>query len=360
MISEYINQSASYYLSYVVPPQWLNKWVVAASILIFFVVVSKVFLFVVEKIILALTKKTKTNLDDLLIERTNKPVSWLLIFIGIRIALEFLALDNIVADYATKINNSIIYFMVIYLIAVVIVVFIDNWGMTFARKSKSKIDDILVPLFRKVTWVIATIGMAIFVLDLWGINISGILAGVGIAGLALGFAVKDSLGNIFGGISLIVSKTFHVGDKVEVEGHTGLIDEVGIRATRIKTFDNELIIVPNGVMANAIIKNYHQPSLSSRVVVPFGVEYGTKLEKLYKVIFDDVVKKMKDIEKDPAPQVVFKEMANSSLNFELRFWVSNVDDVFPKKFEANEKIYEALNKAKIGIPFPCVTVYKGK
>ena len=159
---------------------------------------------------------------------------------------------------------------------------------------------------------------------------------------------------------MILSKTFRVGDKIEVEGISGNVVEVGIRATRIRTFDNELVIVPNGTMATAIIKNYHQPNHKARVVVPFGVEYGTKIEKARKVALD-VAKGMKDIIKDdPAPFVVFKEMADSSLNFELRFWVEDVNNSWPKHWEANEKLYNALNKAKIGIPFPSMTVYKGK
>ncbi len=359
MVSEYLNETSRDLVSYIVPTQWINEYVIGLFVLVTFFLVSRLFVFIVEKFVLALTAKTKTNLDDELISKVKAPVSWLLIFIGLRIALEFLSLDNGLASAVEKINNSLLYISVIYLVIAVVVVMIDHWGKKFAKKSKTKLDDILLPLFRKTTYAVGFIVMAMMVLDLWGVNIAGILAGVGIAGLALGFAVKDSLANIFGGISLIVSKTFHIGDKVEAEGFTGIVEEVGIRATRVRTFDNELLIVPNGVMANTIIKNFHQPNLHARVVIPFGVEYGTKIDKAKKVALE-VAKSIKDIEKDPAPSVVFKEMADSSLNFELRFWVENVDDVWPKKFEANEKMYNALNKAKIGIPFPAVTVYKGK
>ncbi len=364
MLQEWVNASATTYLSYVMPPQWVNKWVVALAILIVFFILSKMFLFIVQKFVLLATSKTKTKLDDMLVEETNKPISWLLIFIGLKIALGYLSLENGLAEYSAKTNNSLIYFIVIYILIKIVVVFIDHWGEQVAKRTKSKLDDLLVPLFRKTTYVIGLIAMAIFILDEWGINIAGILAGVGVAGLAIGFAVKDSLSNIFGGIALIMSKSFTIGDKIQAEGFTGIVKEVGIRATRIRTFDNELLIIPNGIMANTIIKNYHQPNHRARVVVPFGVEYGTKIEKAKKVA-EEVMKDIKGIErKDPKPEVVFKEMADSSLNFELRFWVDDVDNVWPKKFEANEKLYNALNKAKIGIPFPTRTVYnynyKGK
>ncbi|MFC1723009.1 mechanosensitive ion channel family protein [Nanoarchaeota archaeon] len=360
MIQEWVNQSATYYMGYVLPPNLINKWVIAAAIVILFAVLSKLFVWVIQKAVLGLTAKTKTKLDDMFVKQTNAPVSWLLIFIGLRIALEFLNIQSGIGAVITKTNNSLLYFSIIFLLVRIAIVFIDYWGERFAKKSKTKLDDILIPLFRKVVYVVGFIGMAIFILDAWGINIAGILAGVGIAGLALGFAVKDSLANIFGGISLIISKTFHIGDKIEADGHKGIIEEVGVRATRVRTFNNEILIIPNGIMANTVIKNYHQPTKKARCVIPFGVEYGTKIEKAKDVALA-VAKSIKGIErKDPKPSVVFKEMADSSLNFELRFWVDDVDDVWPKKFEANEKMYNALNKAKIGIPFPCRTVYNVK
>ena len=107
------------------------------------------------------------------------------------------------------------------------------------------------------------------------------------------------------------------------------------------------------------IQNYVQPNPRVRVVVPFGVEYGTKVEKVKKVVLD-MVKKMKDVSNKPYMDVIMTEMSDSSLSFQARFWVDDYRIAYSKKIETTEKIYDALNKAKIGIPFPTRTVYLKK
>ncbi|MFC1741871.1 mechanosensitive ion channel family protein, partial [Nanoarchaeota archaeon] len=204
--------------------------------------------------------------------------------------------------------------------------------------------------------------IAIMVLDLWGVNIAGLLAGVGIAGLAIGFAVKDSLSNIFGGISMILDKTINVGDKIKLDdGTVGVVHDVAIRATRIKTYDNEILVVPNGVMSNMKIKNYNQPDMTARVVIPFTVEYGTDPDKVKKLVLEEI-KKFKDILKSPEPVVRFDEMADFALSMKAFFWVDDIGKVYPKKEEATRAIYKLLGKKKIGIPFPTQTLFvkKGK
>jgi MscS family membrane protein len=346
-------------LSYL-PPPFDNIYVVAGIIFIGFLILSKLFVYIAEKVILALTRKTKTNLDDMIVERTEHPISWLLIFIGLKIALEYLNLQNGFADFLSTASTSLIYISVGVVVVSVVVTLIDHWGKVFSRKTKSKMDDALVPLFRTTVKVIMVCLIGVMVLDLWGVNITGLLAGLGIAGLALGFAVKDSLANVFGGISLILDKTFNVGDKVELEdGTIGVVKDVGIRATRIRTYDNEAIIVPNGTLANMRIKNFHLPDVSARVSVAFGVEYGADPDKVKKIVLAEI-KKMKDVMKDPEPFVKFDEMADSALNMKAFFWVDNLDKFYPKKEEATTRIYKLLNKHRIGIPFPQMDVHLKK
>ncbi|NQU79148.1 mechanosensitive ion channel [Candidatus Woesearchaeota archaeon] len=343
-------------LSYL-PVGFDNKYIVALIIFIMFVLVSKIFIYIVEKIILSLTLKTKTKLDDKLIERTNSPISWLLIFIGIRISLEYLKLENGFAHTLSTTALSLIYIATGIVIIAVVVTLIDFYGMRITKKTKSSVDDALVPLFRKTFKAVMFILLAVIVLDLWGVNITGLLAGLGIAGLAIGFAVKDSLSNIFGGISIILDKSVNVGEKIELsDGTVGIVEDVGIRATRIKTFDNEIVIVPNGAMSTMQIKNYNHPDMKARVVVPFSIEYGADPEKAKKVALAEI-KKIKDILDDPKPSAILLEMADFSLNLKAFFWVDDISKVYTKREEALIRVYNAFEKNKIGIPFPTSTVH---
>jgi small-conductance mechanosensitive channel len=172
--------------------------------------------------------------------------------------------------------------------------------------------------------------------------------------------LQDSLKNVFGGITLILDKTFRVGDKIKLEsGEVGEIEDIGLRSTKLRTYDNELIYVPNGQLANARVQNYTRPTEMVRVSVVFGVEYGSDVKKVQKTVLG-VIKKIKDILDKPEPTVQFLEMGDFSLNFAARFWVPRWDKSFGKKLEATEKIYDALNKAKIGIAFPTQTIYLKK
>ena len=347
-------------LSQYLPAYLHNKYLFAAIIFIVFFVISRLFVYLVAKVFMGLTSKTKTKFDDHLLQDTSGPISWLLIFIGVKIAMDYLDFQNGIAYFIETTTASLIYIGVAIVLIAVLVVFINHWGKRIAKKTKSTMDDALIPLFRRTTRVAVLIIVAIMVLDLWGVNVAGLLAGVGIAGIAIGFAVKDSLANIFGGVSLIVDKTIHVGDKIKLEdGTVGIVHDVAIRATRIKTFDNEILIVPNGKLSNMIIQNYHQPDLSARVPIIVGIEYGEDPEKAKKVALESL-KGMRDIMKDPAPSAMFTEMGDFSLAIKVMFWVDSIDKVYPKKEEAMTRIYNAFNKKKIGIAFPSQTVYVKK
>lgn len=344
-------------------PAYLHsKWIFALIVFIAFFALSKLAVYIIERVILAVTSKTQTKLDDMIVDKTSGPVSWLLVFIGLKIAITFLEYQNGLTDIIDKTTTSLIYIGTGMLIISIVVVLINHWGHKVAKKTKSSMDDALVPLFRKTTRVVLLVILAIMVLDLWGVNVAGLLAGVGIAGIAIGFAVKDSLSNIFGGVSLILDKSINVGDKIELEdGTVGLVHDVGIRATRIKTYDNEILVVPNGSMSTMRLKNYNQPDRSARVVVPIGIEYGADPEKAKKVALAEI-RKMKDILKEPEPSAILLELGDFSLNMKAFFWVDDISNVYPKKEEALIRIYKAFNKKKIGIAFPTQTVHvqKGK
>ncbi|MCF7860680.1 mechanosensitive ion channel family protein [Candidatus Woesearchaeota archaeon] len=337
-----------------------NEYVISGLIVLFFVVFSRLFAILVEKTIIALTRKTKNTIDDEIVEETKSPLTWLILIFGIRLALEYLSAENQIIDIAQKIDVSIFLFILFIIAVKVIDIILRHWAKAFSRKTRSSLDNDILPLARKSIKVTLYIIAALVVLSTWGIDVTGAIAGLGIAGIAIGFAVKDSLANIFGGISLILDGAIKRNDVVLLNsGQQGTVLDVGLRSTKIKTFDNELLVVPNGQIANSIIQNFKLPNLQYRVNIKFGVEYGTKVEKVEKLILG-VLDKIKPALKDPAPQVLFLEMADFSLNFSARFWIDDVSERLSAKVEATTAIYNALNKAKIGIPFPTRTLFVKK
>ena len=201
-----------------------------------------------------------------------------------------------------------------------------------------------------------------YLLSVWGIEILPLLGALGVAGIAIALALQPVLANIFSGASMILDKTISKGDLVYLDSQTrGKILKVGMRSTKLITFDNELVIVPNTKLAESIIQNVALPEPKTRVVVPFGVAYGSDVTKVKKIVLKEIIS-MKDIllDGDHDPVVRFLEMADSSLNFKAYFYVPSFENRANALDEANTKIYNALNKAKIEIPFPQMDIHLKK
>lgn len=306
-------------------------------------------------------KRTKTELDDKLLEAMQQPVFRLIILGGFYLAVLDIGLDPILVSILLKVLVTIGYLFIIQFVLNALNIVVNHGLRDLAKKTDSALDDEIIPILHKSGMVVVWAFGLILILGAWGVDVGPFLAGLGIAGLALSFALQSTLSNVFAGISLIIDKTFRLGDKIQLDsGEIGVIHDVSLRSTRVKTYDNEILIIPNSVLANAKIKNYTQPDLKIRVVVPFSVEYGNEPEKVIKLIEGVIKKEIKDVMKDPPVSIVFTEMGASSLNFQARFWVEHFETAYAKKLEATDLIYKTLNKAKIGIPFPTQTIYVKK
>jgi len=336
----------------------INKYVYLKSflILISFFGVSKLFFFVTRKFFYSWVKKTKTKVDDKIIHRTGKPISLVLLLIGLKLSLIPL---NIGQNVISVINNVLLTFLVLlasYIAYVVFDVIINNWGMKWAKKTKSTLDDNLISLLQKTSKIIVYSLGLIYALDIWGIDIIPVLASMGIAGIAIAFALKNSLSSIIGGITLILDKSVEVGDLVELEdSNKGTVLDIGLRSTKIRTFSNELVIIPNSKLAESIIRNYTQPDVTSRVVIPFGVGYGSDIDKVKKIVLKGL-SKIENVLEEPSPFVRFSKMGDYSLDFKLYFWVNDYSNASSAEEKATILVYEALEKNDIEIPNPQMDV----
>lgn len=340
-----------------------NKYVYSLTLLLVFYLLSKFAVFLSKKVILKITGKTKTNIDDLIVEKTNRPISIILLLIGFRLALFPLGIRQNILDALEHIISSFIIIAVTYITIAVFDIIIDGWAKKVAERTKSTMDNEVVPIFHRFSRIFISIVGILFILPVWGIQIGPLLTSLGIAGVAVAFALQSTLGNIFGGVSLILDKSIKVGDKIRLDNDTmGTVMDVGLRSTKIKTWDGELITIPNGKMADSRILNFVQPDPSVRVVIDFGVEYGSDTSKVRKVVLS-TIQKIPGVLKEPEPKVPMMEMGDFALKFKALFWVENFDIKFPTKALATERIYNDLRKEGIGIPFPTRTVYmveKGK
>ncbi|NVM21338.1 MAG: mechanosensitive ion channel family protein [Desulfobacterales bacterium] len=227
----------------------------------------------------------------------------------------------------------------------------------FIRKTESKIDDIVFDLLNKFSGVIIFAVAVLLALDVLGINVVPLVAGAGVAGIAIGFAAKDTLSNLIAGILLIVDRPFEIGDRIEVwsapQGSStwGDVIDIGIRGTKIRTTDNIVIIIPNNEIMKRDIVNYTTISTDIRVRIPIGVSYDTNIKKAKSAILG-VAKTAEWVLKDRPPVVVVRQFGESSVDLELRVWIKDARRRMDTVSYMTDEIKEAFDREGIEIPYP--------
>lgn len=337
-----------------------SRYLEFLAALVITVIIAFLAKIILKQVLKPLAEKTKTKIDDIFIKSVSSIIFYIALLLGFKVGLQnFEVGENIQAIFDGIINTLLVFIVTVFLLKI-ISGFALQWTKEWKFKTKTTADERLIPFLQKILKAVVIILALIFAFNAWKINISPLLATAGIAGLAIGLAVKDSLNNILGGLQLVLDKTFKVGDKVQLEsGEMGVILDIGLRSTKLKTYDNEVIYIPNGYLANAKIKNFTHPDVSIRVNVNFGVVYGSDTEKVRQVVLE-VVKKIENVIEQPEPVVQFLKMSDFSLDFVARAWVKSYAEAYSTQLKMTDEIYNALNRANIGIPFPTRTIYTKK
>ena len=208
------------------------------------------------------------------------------------------------------------------------------------------LQSVLLKTFRVVTLVfIGTI-----VLDQLGLNVAVLIGGLSIAGIIAGFAARDSLENFISGVTILVDRPFRVGDYIEIEDEYGQVDEITLRSTRIRTVQNEIIILPNAQMITQRVVNHTKRNVL-RIDIEFGIAYKEYPEEARQVLLP-LTEDDDRVFSEPAPSVVVTGMNDSSVDMALRFYIRDPSQEVPIRWEYTEKVREALREADIEIPFP--------
>lgn len=191
--------------------------------------------------------------------------------------------------------------------------------------------------------------------DQLGINVGAALAGLGVAGIALGFAAQDSVANVISGIMIFWDKPFIVGDWIRTEGNCGKVTEITLRSTRIRTNRNTYVVIPNKSVIDAVLENYSKHG-ELRIDVPIGIAYKEDIRQAREVLLE-AVRKIPGVMAQPQPDVVVESLGDSSVNLLVRAWIETADEMQPKTFVVVEASKLALDAAGIQIPYPHLQLF---
>lgn len=238
-----------------------------------------------------------------------------------------------------------------------LMIVIDYLEKRVASQTETKVDNIIFDLVGKFAGAIIYATAAVLALDMLGINVMPFVAGAGVAGVAVGFAAKDTLSNLIAGVLLIVDRPFEIGDRIEVwsapagSATWGDVIDIGLRATRIRTTDNIVIIIPNNEIMTRDIVNYTGIDTMIRVRIDIGIAYDADMEAAKKICLD-VAGRADWIAKDPPPKVVVRSFGESSVDLQLRVWIHDARQRMNTISYITDRVKTAFDAAGIEIPFP--------
>lgn len=332
----------------------------AAIIVVISLVVAKVFYTVMKKIVLKAAARTKTTLDDEIVLAIKKPIYLAILVGGVYFASTFIAFLDPYAGLLEKLFLIIGVFVGISFLSSIVSAIISWYGKEIASKSKTKMDDTLLPLVRKIVVVIIyAIGLMI-ILRGFGIEITPLLAGLGIGGLAIALALQSTLSNLFSGAYVATDESVNAGDYIELDnGIKGFIEEIGWRSTKVKTLPNNIVIIPNSRLADSIITNYSAPQQNMSVVVPVGVGYGSDLDKVEEITIDvakHVLKKTTGADKEFDPFIRYNEFGDSNINFSVILRVNAFVDKYLVTHEFIKALKKRYDEEGIEIAWPVRTI----
>jgi MscS family membrane protein len=335
------------------------QWLVALGLIVGTMLASRLIYFLFEKVFSFFTKKTATNLDDILLDSLRGPVMFAVFLVAFFMAFKLLFFPEKLLDIFSKVLGVLIIVNITWFATRLTTALIQNYISPVAHKKASDRTKTAFPLIKKIIIITMWVISLAFILNFLGVNPSGIVAGMGIGGLAIAFAAQDVLGNFFSGGAIIASKPFVVGDRIKVEGYDGFVKEISLRTTTLLTFDGTEVIIPNSKVANSNLENITREP-RRRIKQVLTLEYSTSLAKIEKAkkILKKIIKNNNSTSDDSL--VHFTEFDSSSINLQLIYWIEDLDLILQAKDEVNTEIKKQFEKEKIGFAYPSQTIYVKK
>jgi small conductance mechanosensitive channel len=330
---------------------YATRALMAIGILFAGVVVSKIVKKISDYIVTRLLSKTETTWDDKIFMHITNAGIYLIYAAAVVIAGGQLGVDLI------PVTIAVLIFVYAHPVSGLLKVLMERIEKDFVKKTKTRADDFVFPLINKFIVSAVYILAAITAMGQLGLEVTPLLAGLGIGGIALGFAAKDTVADILAGIFIIIDRPFVPGDRIEIwnapknSATWGDVIGVGLRSTTIKTTDNIVIVIPNSEIAKRDIINYTAVSLQIRVRIPIGISYESNLKTAEEVLLK-IAKNTRGVSLKPVPKVITKEYGESSINLELRIWIDDARTRRRITSNIGKKIQSEFKKNGIEIPYP--------
>jgi MscS family membrane protein len=337
----------------------VGDWFIAVGIILISIILAKAVYWVFGNILKRLSSRSETRLDDIIIDKVEEPVAFGVIIAGIWFGLSFLYLGEGMDAFVHKVYYVLIIFNIAWMVIRLFDAIMEEYLAPVIAESDSTLDDQLLPVFRKgvkfALWLIAFI----LALNNAGYDVGALLAGLGIGGLAFALAAQDLVKNLFGGLTIFLDKPFMVGDRIDVAGFDGIVEEIGIRSLRIRTLDGRVVVIPNSDVANDAIQNITSEP-NRKVVLNLGLTYDTDDAGMTRAveILKDIVANNDQVEDKEITG--FNGFGDFSLNILFIYYIKKEADIIATQTEINLTILRRFSEAGLDFAFPTQTIITQK
>jgi MscS family membrane protein len=327
------------------------------SLVIVIIFTGLIFSKIIYNLIQNITKRFLFEKLQKAIEYLNTPIVLLVFYFVFKEGLNFLDL-TIRGEQLFESVSFVLLSITILSFTIKLIKYILELGFEQRKKYSKETITLHVQIFTQklISAFIIIVGL-IYIVDELGYNITALVTGLGIGGLALAFAAQDSLKNLFGGITVFLDRPFEIGDRIKLDAdREGFVRKIGLRTTILETFAGTQIIVPNARVSDTILENISRET-ARRISMIISLEYKTthkELEKAKKIL-KEIILENKDTE--DKCRIAFTDFADSSLNITVIYWIKNLDNIFGARDAINTEIKKRFDKAKLSFAFPSRTLY---
>lgn len=327
-----------------------NVYLQALVIALMFIAFGKIADWLVSRMIGRIAARSSTDIDDKLVELIHRPIFVSFVLVGLSLATQRIGMSSAPTFLTIGVIKTIaivIWYNMLRNLTTVIV------QIASRRRTSKIVQTGMVQLLQNVAQVVLFALTVYFIFLAWNINVTAWLASAGIVGLALSFAAKDTLSNLFAGVSIVMDAPYKNGDYIILDtGERGVVTHIGLRSTRLLTRDDVEITIPNGLIGNGkIINEAGGPSEKHRIRTAVGVAYGSDIDVVIEIL-EGVAARHTEVCELPAPRVRFRKFGDSSLDFELLCWIEKPIDRGRMQHELNCMVYKDFAEHGVEIPFP--------
>ncbi|NDV83279.1 mechanosensitive ion channel family protein [Bacteroides sp. 51] len=335
----------------------VENWGISGIIIVVTVILAKLISYLNKKVLIPYTKKTRNKLDDIIIGSIEPPIVFAIVLLGLWIAIHRLVYPDGFVSAVDAAYKILIVLNITWLFARLLNGMIDTY---WVNGSSHKVTTRMMPVVRRTILVVVWIIGIVMALSNVGVNISALLGTLGIGGIAFALAAQDTIKNIFGAFTILTDKPFGIGDTIKVDGFEGTIIDVGVRSTKMRTYDKRIVTFPNYKVSDASVENISSEPMR-RVVLKLGLTYDTTPEKMNEAL--NILRDMPNRVQYVSPKDIvanFSDFLDSALVITFIYFIEKKGDIGKVNSNINLEILTSFNKAGLNFAFPSQTLYVEK